>query len=84
MLTYRMTSRVLYSAQHHRQHRTPQAFEQFGALYMHNLDDSPSAIQTHDSEFRFLTGQNEPPGPVSADGSPVYNFCVLSIHFNKI
>ena len=38
--SYRMTLRVLYSAHYHRQHYTPQAFEQFGALYiMHNLDD---------------------------------------------
>ena len=35
----RMTSRVLYSAQYNRQHFTLQAFEQFGALYMHNHDD---------------------------------------------
>ena len=34
-----MTSRVLYSAQYHRLHCTLHAFEQFGALYMHNHDD---------------------------------------------
>ena len=41
-----MTSMVLYSAQYHnysaqyhRQHGTLHAFEQFGALYMHNHDD---------------------------------------------
>ena len=28
-----------YSVQYHRQHYTLQAFEHFGALYMHNLDD---------------------------------------------
>ena len=32
-------SRVLYSAQYHRQHCTLQIFEQFGAQYMQNLDD---------------------------------------------
>ena len=37
--TYRMTLKVLYDAQHHIQHCTLQAFEQFGALYMHNRDD---------------------------------------------
>ena len=34
-----MTSRVLYSAQYHRQHCTLYAFEQLGALYMHNHND---------------------------------------------
>ena len=29
----------LYSVQYHRQHCTLHAFEQFGALYMHNHDD---------------------------------------------
>ena len=36
---FRMTSMVLYSAQYHRQHCKLHAFEQFGALYMHNHDD---------------------------------------------
>ena len=35
-----MTSRGLISAQYHREHYTLQAFEQFGALYMHNLKDT--------------------------------------------
>ena len=39
LLSYRMTSRVLCSAPYHRQHCTFQAFEQFGALHIHNLDD---------------------------------------------
>ena len=39
LLLFRMTSKVLYSAQYHRQHCTLHAFEQFGALYMHNHDD---------------------------------------------
>ena len=38
ILLFRMTSRVLYSAQNHRQNLTLHAFEQFGALYMHNND----------------------------------------------
>ena len=33
LLLFRMTSRVLYSAQYHRQHCTLKAFEQFGELY---------------------------------------------------
>ena len=39
ILFSRMTLRVLYSAEYHRHHCTPQAFEQFGELYMHNHDD---------------------------------------------
>ena len=39
LLLFRMTLTVLYSAQYHRQHCTLQAFQQFGALYMHNHDD---------------------------------------------
>ena len=39
LLLFRMTSRVLYSAQSHRHHCTLQAFEHFGALYMHSHDD---------------------------------------------
>ena len=41
-LLFRMTSRVLYSSQYHRQHCTLNAFGQFGALYMHNHDEYPS------------------------------------------
>ena len=36
---FRITLRVLYSAQYYTQHCTLQAFEQFGTLYMHNHDD---------------------------------------------
>ena len=43
LLLFRMTSRVLYSAQYHRQHCALLAFEQFGALYMHNHDDKYSS-----------------------------------------
>ena len=38
LLLFRMTSRIRYSAQYHRQHCTLHAFEQFGALYMPNHD----------------------------------------------
>ena len=45
LLLFRMTSRVLYSAQYHRQHCTLHAFKQFGALYMHNhADKYPSRL----------------------------------------
>ena len=36
LLLFRMTSRVLYSAQYHRQHCTLHAFEQFGTLFVHS------------------------------------------------
>ena len=39
LLLFRITSRVLYSAQYHMQHCALHAFEQFGALYMHNQND---------------------------------------------
>ena len=53
LLLSRMTSRVLYSAQYHRQHCTLHAFEQSEALYMHNHDDKyPSRFWI----FYFLFG----------------------------
>ena len=42
-LLFRMTSRVLYRAQYHRQHCTLQAFEQIGVIYMHSHDDKNPA-----------------------------------------
>ena len=39
LLLFRMTSRVLYSAQFNRQQYTLQVFALFEALYMHNHDD---------------------------------------------
>ena len=39
LLLFRMTSRVLYSAQYHRQYCPLHSFEQFRALYIHNHDD---------------------------------------------
>ena len=46
LLLFLMTSRVLYSAQYHRQHCTLQAFKQFGTLYMHNHDICTTTICT--------------------------------------
>ena len=37
--SYQMASWFLYSAPYHRQYCTLHSFEQFGALYMRNLDD---------------------------------------------
>ena len=52
--SHQMTSRVLYSEQQHRHRFTLQAFEQFGTLCMHNLDE------------KYLTRQGfEPSGPTS-------------------
>ena len=39
VLLFRMTSRILYSAQNYRQHCTLHTFEQFGALYIHHHDN---------------------------------------------
>ena len=54
--SYRMTSRVLYSAQYHRQHCTLNAFEQFRTLYMHNLDKNIRPGRDPYPEFRTTTG----------------------------
>ena len=64
--SYRITSRVLYSAQCHRHHCTLQAFEQFGALYMHSPSDkhpTQPGFEPCTSEFRTTTGRIEPSGP---------------------
>ena len=61
LLIFRMTSRVLYSAQYHRRYCTLHAFGQFGALYMHNHDDKYTA----DREMNLVppVDTNEPSGP---------------------
>ena len=56
------TSRVHYSAQYDRQHYTLQAFVQFGALYIHNLDDkypTRPRFEPSTSECRATAGTNE-------------------------
>ena len=53
--------KVHYSAQYHRQQCTLQAFEQFGALHMHNLCDkypTRPGFEPSNSEFRATTGSN--------------------------
>ena len=68
LYSYRMTPRVLYSAQYHRQHCALQAFEQFGALYMHSLDNTHPTrpgFETRTSEFRATTAPNEQSGPAN-------------------
>ena len=62
-----MTSMVLYGTQYHRQHCTPQAFELFGALYIHHVDDkypTGPGFELSTSEPRVTTGWNEPLGPI--------------------
>ena len=57
-----------YSAQYHRQHRTLHAFEQFGALYMHNHDDKyPSRLGFEPGTPRLQApvDTNEPSWPAS-------------------
>ena len=65
LLLFRMTSRILYSAQYHRQYCTLQAFEQFRALYMHNHDDKYPAragFEPGTSRLQAPVDTNEPPG----------------------
>ena len=66
LLIFQMTSRVLYSAQYHRQHCTLHAFEQFGALYMHNHDDkypSRPGFELGTPRLQAPADTNEPLGP---------------------
>ena len=66
LLLFRMTSRVLYSAQYHRQHCTLHAFEQFEALYMHNHDDKYPArpgFEPGTSRLQAPVDTNEPSEP---------------------
>ena len=61
-----MTSRVLYSAQYHRQHCTPHAFEQFVALYMHIHDDKyprRPGLEPGTLRLQAPVDTNEPSGP---------------------
>ena len=54
-----------YSAQCHRHHCTLHTFQQFGALYMHNLDDkhpTRPGLEPSSSEFRATAGSNGPSG----------------------
>ena len=71
LLLFRMTSRVLYSAQYHRQHCTLHAFEQFGALYMHNHDDkypSRPVFEPGTPRLQAPVDTNEPSGPTDIQG----------------
>ena len=70
LLFFRMTPRVLYGAQYHRQHCTPQAFEQFGALYMHNHDDKYPArhwFEPGTSRLQAPVDTIEPSGPAKIE-----------------
>ena len=68
LLLFWMTSRVLHSAQYHRQHYTLHAFEQFGALHMHSHDDKYSSRPGYEPGTPRLQAQvdtNEPSGPAT-------------------
>ena len=68
LVLFRMTSRVLYSAQYDTQHCALHEFEQFGALYMHNHDDKYAAWQGREPgtpRLQAPVDTNEPPGPAS-------------------
>ena len=69
LLLFRMTSRVLYSTHYHRQHCTLRAFEQLGALYMHNHDDKYPArpgFEPGSSKLQAPVDTNEPSGQAVA------------------
>ena len=87
------TSRVLKSAQYHRQHYRLQSFEQLRALYMHNLDDKNpirTGFEPSSSEFRATAGSNEPAWPARykkrvESGRPSLKsvlFITLSIYYH--
>ena len=73
--SYQLTSMVLYSAQYHMRHCALQAFEKFGALYLHNLDNkhpiqpgfepNPARIWTQYLWVSSHNPPNEPSGPTS-------------------
>ena len=70
LLLFRMISRVLYSAQYHRQHCTLHTFEQFEALYMHNHDDkylSRPGFEPGTPRLQAPVDANEPSGPARND-----------------
>ena len=82
LLLFRMTSRVLYSAQYHRQHCTLQAFEQFGALYMHNHNDKYPAqpgFEPGTSRLPAPVDTNEPSGP----GTPTWKLYTGNINYRE-
>ena len=66
-----MTSRVVYSAQYHRQHCTLHAFEQFGALFMYNHDDkypSRPGFEPGTPRLQAPVDTNEPSGLAAYSG----------------
>ena len=68
LLLFRMTSRVLYSAQYHRQDCTLHAFEPFGALYMHSHNDkypSRPGFKPVNPRLQVPVDTNEPSVPAN-------------------
>ena len=66
LLLFRMTPRVLDSAQYHRQNCTLHAFEQLRARYMHNHDDKYPARKRFEPGTSWLQApvdMSEPSGP---------------------
>ena len=77
LLLFRMTSRVLYSAQYHRQHCSLHTFEQFGALHMHNHDDNyPTrpGFEPGNPRLQAPVDTNEPSGPATCNATTVLEF----------
>ena len=74
VLILRMTSRVFYSAQYHRQHSTLKDFEQLGYTHNHN-EKYPARQRLELGTFRLHApvDTNEPSGPP-------YYLCLPSVH----
>ena len=76
LLLFRMTSRVLYSAQYHRHHCTLQTFGKFGPLYMHNHDDKypfRPGFEPGTPRLQAPVDTNEPSGPATYFGRCLVN-----------
>ena len=75
LLLFRMTSRVLYSAQYHKQHCPLDVFEQFGALYMHKPRwqiSGPTGIRTW---YLQVTSPTRYERAIGVDG--LYNLVIM-------
>ena len=74
LLLFQMTTRVLYSAQYHRQHYTLYVFEQLGAQFMDRHHDKYPAwpeFEPGTSRLQDPVDTNEPSGPAHSSSSHI-------------
>ena len=84
LLLFRMISRVLYSAEYHRQHYTLNVFEQFGALSMHNhYDKYPSrpVFEPSTPRLQAPVDTNEPWGPALCRPTSITFLTVINLFY---